>query len=93
MTENQLGLLGILVLFRVAKGAKHPVHPDCVMTVIVAVRCVVDGVVTRTHHRPHLPVDAIMDVGRPYRLAKEQSHMSGEVARYDEQCNHMRYGL
>lgn len=66
MEQNKTGSLGLLgVLLRIAKGSEHPVHPYRVMPVVVTIRRVMDGVVTGTHDRPNLTVNAVMDVCSP----------------------------
>lgn len=62
-------LLGV-VIQRVAKSSKHPVHPHGEVAIVMAVGNVVDGVVAGTHHRPELPVDAVMNVCSPNGLHK-----------------------
>ena len=76
-----------------AEGAKHPVHPDGVVAVVVPVRRVVDGVVASAHHRPDLAVDAVMNVARPDDFQEHEGRVGPEVCRDEKKSKHVRYGL
>jgi hypothetical protein len=47
------------------ESAEHPIHPDGVMTIVVAISRVVNGMIARTHNRPNLAVNTVMNVCCP----------------------------
>lgn len=61
------------------EGAKHPIHQNGVVAVVVAVCCVMYSVVPGTHHGPHLAMDAVVDVGYPHALTEEEDHVGHEM--------------
>lgn len=65
--HNSHHLLGSII-FGVLECSKHPVHPDSVVAIIMAICGMVDSVITSTHYRPNLTMDAVMDICCPYRL-------------------------
>lgn len=52
----------------VPEGSEHPIHPNGVMPIVVAIGRVVNGVVTGSHNWPHLGMDAVVNVCSPYSL-------------------------
>jgi len=60
-------LLGVL------KCAKHPIHPYGVMAIVVPICSVVNGVVASTHNRPHLSMNAVMNICSPNTLKEKES--------------------
>ena len=63
------------------------------MAIVVAVSCVVNGMVTGTHDRPYLAVNAVMDVCRPHGLQEYKSNVRPEVRWENEEGKHMWYCL
>ena len=59
------------------------------MTIVVAVGGVVDCVVASTHDRPHLTMDAVMNVCRPQSLKKQEKYVSHKLGRDNEEGYHM----
>lgn len=80
-------------IYRLTEGAKHPVHPNGVVAIVVAVSRVVNGMVASTHDRPYLAVNAVMDVCCPHGLQEYESDVRPEVCWENEECKHMWYCL
>ena len=55
-------------IFWLTEGTKHPVHPDGVVAIVVVVSCMVNGVISSTHHWPYLAMNAVVDVCCPQGL-------------------------
>lgn len=55
-------------IFWLTEGTKHPVHPDGVVAIVVAVSCMVNGVISSAHDWPYLAMNAVMDVCCPHSL-------------------------
>lgn len=60
-------------LHRVAKSPEHPIHPYGIMAIVVPVCSVVNGVVTSTHNRPQLSMNAVMNICSPNSLKEKEN--------------------
>ena len=57
-----------VILLRVTKSPKHPIHPYGVMAIVVAICSMMNGVVASTHNRPQFAMNAIMNICGPNGL-------------------------
>jgi hypothetical protein len=55
-------------IFWLMERTEHPVHPDGVVAIVVAISCVVNGMIARTHDWPNLAVNTVMNVCCPHGL-------------------------
>lgn len=68
LLNSQNSQLFGFVFQRITKSTKHPIHPYCVVTIVVAIRSVVNCMVTGTHYWPYLSMYTIVDICSPYSL-------------------------
>jgi hypothetical protein len=52
-------------IFWLTECAEHPIHTDGVVTIVVAISSVVNGMIARTHNGPNLAMNTIMNVCCP----------------------------
>jgi len=74
-SSDTIALLDALFItvevFRRVQGTKQVVHVDEIMTMIVLVGDVVDGVVPSPHHWHHVRVQAVVNIRGPNPRSKE----------------------
>ena len=78
-----------LGLRRISQGSKHPIHPNGVVTIVVSIRGMMDGMITCSHYRPHISMKTIMDIRCPYRLYKQRKLMGEEMGGHYKDEYHM----
>lgn len=63
------------------------------MPVVVAVGCVVNGVVPSSHHRPQVAVDAVVNISSPDSLEEYEGYVGCEMSWHEEEGHNMRHRL
>lgn len=63
------------------------------MAVVVFVCCVVNGVETGAHYRPHIAVNTVVNVRRPNPLYEKEHQVCRELHWNYKQSYHVRYSL
>lgn len=81
------------MLLRVDQRAEKPVHDDKVVTVVVAIRCVVYGVPASTHDGQQVSMQVVVDVGRPEGCGEEEQLVGEEVHGHDKEREGVGDGL